>query len=290
MYTVGQVDLVLNLGAGLDTRPYRLPLPPSLDWIEVDLPDLNADKAHKLHLHRPTCRLQRVNLDLANIAQRQELFSQVNETAKHALVITEGLLGYLSEGQVAQLSHHLRQQKNLRWWLLELSSPLLLQQWQRSYESKIYNDYFNKGRPAFQFAPEQGTEFFRTSAWEVAEVRSLWTAAQQLKRISIFLKILTPYCRWLAPHYWKAVTQNSNIVLLEQSNHQPWADSSPLSNAQAGLNTAAKCSEPPSVRNFTDERQCSYPTFRRFASALTNFRHPGLLRNIFSAANRNLSQ
>src|SRR5437762_13173337 len=28
-------DLVLNLAAGLDTRPYRMALPPSLRWIEV---------------------------------------------------------------------------------------------------------------------------------------------------------------------------------------------------------------------------------------------------------------
>src|SRR5204862_188320 len=30
------VDTVLNLAAGLDTRPYRLPLPPALRWIEAD--------------------------------------------------------------------------------------------------------------------------------------------------------------------------------------------------------------------------------------------------------------
>src|SRR4051812_22270841 len=32
------VDRVLNLAAGLDTRPYRLALPKSLRWIEADLP------------------------------------------------------------------------------------------------------------------------------------------------------------------------------------------------------------------------------------------------------------
>src|SRR5438128_12681427 len=30
-------DLVVNLAAGLDTRPYRMALPPSLRWVEVDL-------------------------------------------------------------------------------------------------------------------------------------------------------------------------------------------------------------------------------------------------------------
>src|SRR4051812_15268258 len=28
------VDLVVNLAAGLDTRPYRMDLPPSLRWVE----------------------------------------------------------------------------------------------------------------------------------------------------------------------------------------------------------------------------------------------------------------
>src|SRR4029077_2377624 len=32
------VDTVVNLAAGLDARPYRMTLPPSLTWIEVDLP------------------------------------------------------------------------------------------------------------------------------------------------------------------------------------------------------------------------------------------------------------
>lgn len=32
---------VLKLGAGLDTRPYRLDLPGDLRWVEADLPDLD---------------------------------------------------------------------------------------------------------------------------------------------------------------------------------------------------------------------------------------------------------
>lgn len=38
-------DRVLNLAAGLDTRPYRLDLPPDFPWIEADLPELLAERA-----------------------------------------------------------------------------------------------------------------------------------------------------------------------------------------------------------------------------------------------------
>src|SRR5881392_979944 len=34
------VDLVVNLAAGLDTRPYRMELPAALRWVEVDLPEI----------------------------------------------------------------------------------------------------------------------------------------------------------------------------------------------------------------------------------------------------------
>src|SRR4029077_7102181 len=41
-------DRVLNLAAGFDTRPYRLPLPKQLTWIEADLPVLIDEKLRLL--------------------------------------------------------------------------------------------------------------------------------------------------------------------------------------------------------------------------------------------------
>jgi methyltransferase (TIGR00027 family) len=34
-------SFVVNLAAGLDARPYRMQLPTTLQWLEVDLPDIN---------------------------------------------------------------------------------------------------------------------------------------------------------------------------------------------------------------------------------------------------------
>src|SRR5256885_7407950 len=60
-------DMVVNLAAGLDTRPYRMALPSSLQWIEVDLPELLAYKIDALADDKPVCSLERVPLDLANL-------------------------------------------------------------------------------------------------------------------------------------------------------------------------------------------------------------------------------
>lgn len=50
------VNTVINLGAGLDTRPYRMDLPSSLNWVEVDYPSLVEDKTAKLSTEVPACR------------------------------------------------------------------------------------------------------------------------------------------------------------------------------------------------------------------------------------------
>ena len=69
------VDLVLNLAAGLDARPYRLQLPPSLEWIEVDLPEILAYKEGILANEKATCALERVRLNLADGDARRTLFA-----------------------------------------------------------------------------------------------------------------------------------------------------------------------------------------------------------------------
>jgi len=72
---VGQgVDLVVNLAAGLDARPYRMALPSSLRWVEVDLPAILDYKEEILRGEEPVCVLERVRLDLSDVAARRERF------------------------------------------------------------------------------------------------------------------------------------------------------------------------------------------------------------------------
>src|SRR6476646_4620178 len=60
------VDTVLNLGAGLDTRPYRMALPEDLRWVEVDYPHVIGFKESRLTEEAPRCRLKRIELDLTD--------------------------------------------------------------------------------------------------------------------------------------------------------------------------------------------------------------------------------
>ena len=42
------VRQVVMLGAGMDTRPWRLDLPPNVTWFEVDRPDVMRAKQREL--------------------------------------------------------------------------------------------------------------------------------------------------------------------------------------------------------------------------------------------------
>src|SRR5262245_34896731 len=86
------VDVVLNLAAGLDTRPYRMELPRLLRWIEVDLPDILDYKEEVLGGAKPACALERVRLDLSNKDARRGLFERVGCEASRVLVATNGLV------------------------------------------------------------------------------------------------------------------------------------------------------------------------------------------------------
>jgi YVTN family beta-propeller protein len=81
-------DAVLNIGAGLDTRPYRLSLPKEFQWFEADYEPLLALKNEKLVGKPANCALERWAVDLNHPKARDTLFAQVSERAKNVIVLT----------------------------------------------------------------------------------------------------------------------------------------------------------------------------------------------------------
>jgi methyltransferase (TIGR00027 family) len=142
---------VLNLAAGLDTRPYRMDLPSSLKWIEVDLPGILEYKAQALEAVEPKCRLERVAVDLADEAARRELFARVAVESERTLVVTEGLLIYLDTDAVRKLAADLHTHLSFAWWLFDLASPKLLEML-----SKTWGPTLAAGNAPVQFGPAEG--------------------------------------------------------------------------------------------------------------------------------------
>ena len=171
------VDTVLNLAAGLDARPYRLDLPSQLHWIDVDLEGILSYKEAALAGETPRCRVEFVRADMTDQAARRALFQRVGAGAKRALVISEGLLVYLTPEDVTSLAQDLSAQPALRWWLIDLGSPALLQ-----FLSRTWGNQLRSGNAPMRFAPEEGTAFFAPSGWREAEYRAILDEAVRLKR------------------------------------------------------------------------------------------------------------
>jgi methyltransferase (TIGR00027 family) len=169
-------DTVLNLGAGLDTRPYRMKLPSTLRWIEVDYPHMIDLKNDRLRDEKPQCQLERVKLDLADLKARTEFLTGINATSKKVLVITEGVIPYLSNDETASLAD-------------ELKSFPVFQLWVVDYTSAAWATYARRGRfkrdmrnAPFKFSPMDWHAFFKTHGWKVKELRYLFAESQRLHR------------------------------------------------------------------------------------------------------------
>jgi methyltransferase (TIGR00027 family) len=178
------VDLVVNLAAGLDARPYRLPLPASLRWVEVDLAPLIAYKETVLRGEKPACQLERVALDLADRAGRVKLFTRLGATAQRALVIAEGLLIYLTPEDVGALARDLAAQPSFVRWIIDLTSPALLTMLQKNMAALAQS-----GTP-LKFAPAEGPGFFEPFGWKLLSVHSLFHNAARLHRLPLLLRLL----------------------------------------------------------------------------------------------------
>jgi methyltransferase (TIGR00027 family) len=179
------VDTVLHLGAGLDTRPYRMTLPATLHWIEVDLSDLLDYKEEVLGSEKSVCALERVRLDLRNGTARRELFDRLGRAAKKVLVVTEGLLVYLDQEEVVSLGQDLSTQRSFQRWILELHSPRLLVMSQRSFGQTL-----NQANASFKFAPKEGPEFFTRLGWKPMDIRSMLKTAARMKRLPWWMRLL----------------------------------------------------------------------------------------------------
>jgi methyltransferase (TIGR00027 family) len=179
-------DLVVNLAAGLDTRPYRMPLLSSLRWIEVDLPGILDYKEEILRGEKPFCALERTRLDLSDVSARRQLFAQLGRSATKALVLTEGLLIYFSREGVAALAADLAAVPSIRHWILEICSPGLLKILRKGMGQQI-----REGKAELKFGPEEGPDFFGPYGWTPIDVRSMLQTAARLKRLTPWMRLLS---------------------------------------------------------------------------------------------------
>jgi len=175
-------DRVVNLAAGLDTRPYRMALPSSLDWVEADLGPMIDEKEKLLAGETPRCTLRRERIDLANWETRLAFLLRATSGAKKVLVLTEGLLIYLDDCVVESIGRDLLTQPAIQWWVLDVNSPAVRQMLQKGMSSLLEN-------APMKFAPRDGVAFFEKLGWKARDIHPFFREALRLRRLPLFLRM-----------------------------------------------------------------------------------------------------
>ncbi|VFA94663.1 Putative S-adenosyl-L-methionine-dependent methyltransferase ML2640 [Nocardia farcinica] len=175
-------DRVINVAAGLDTRPYRLPVPAATVWYEADLPALLADKDAVLADRRPRCRRVTRALDVTDPAALTGFLAEATADSAHALVLTEGLLPYLTPPQVRAIAAAVHAAP-VRGWVFDHWSPAM-----RYAVNALLGRELGSAR--WQFAAP--LRFFE--GWRVDSAQSTFRAAARWRRAPL------PFRPWaLAP-------------------------------------------------------------------------------------------
>jgi methyltransferase (TIGR00027 family) len=207
------VDTILNLGAGLDTRPYRMNLPASLRWIEADFQHMIEWKEAKLAGETARCRLERIAIDLADHAQREKFLGEVAASSQKILVLTEGVIPYLTPEEVAALARDLKSNPVFHYWIVDYFAPETYRYRRRKGMTRAM-----KNAP-FRFEPPDFFGFFRDLGWQPKVTRYLAEEAVQLGRPLIFpwpfrmwIKLVTFF---MPPERRARMRQFMGYVLLE---------------------------------------------------------------------------
>ena len=72
-------DMIINLAAGLDARPYRMKLPSSLQWVEVDLPGIIEEKERILAGEKAKLRIKKNKIGSVGSTSKDRSFQKIRQ-------------------------------------------------------------------------------------------------------------------------------------------------------------------------------------------------------------------
>jgi methyltransferase (TIGR00027 family) len=170
------IDTVINVGAGLDTRPYRMQLPPELHWIEIDFPETIDYKSEVLKSESPVCKLELISADLSQRTERKKLFWDLSRHTKKALVITEGVIWYLTDQHAKELSEDIFTMPTFKYWIMDYAQGKI----RRNKQSRDVEK--NLTQAPWLFDQEDPVGFFREVGWKVKENIFILDEANRLNR------------------------------------------------------------------------------------------------------------
>jgi len=128
---------------------------------------------------------------------------------KRGVVLTEGLLIYLSAEEVGQFAKDLNGAASLQSWILDLHSPRLLAMMQRNTGKAL-----EKVGAPFRFGPAEGPDFFRAHGWTPLQVEGMLDTAARFGRPPLLLRL---FAKLFDVRSWNAKRPWAGVCLLQKT-------------------------------------------------------------------------
>lgn len=167
---------IVLLGAGMDTRAYRLPLDKNTKFIEIDFPDVIVGKKNLFKEEKPNVNLVHVTCDISNAKSLSLCLQQHLDVTKPATIVCEGIMEYLSLQSHAMLFATLHQ-------ILPEHSQLIMFHLNRCFGEWSKSLKFGKWKQDIFFNSDKLVEFSKKHGWsKVPQIYDSTSIAKKYNR------------------------------------------------------------------------------------------------------------
>ena len=125
-------SLIITVGAGFDTRPYRIK---GGEWVEIDEPQIMTYKNEKMPIAECTNNLTRISIDFANETLTEKLAAYRQH--QHIIIVIEGVFMYLENDAIETTIKQLQTLFPKHILLCDLMTKKMFDQFARSVHDKL---------------------------------------------------------------------------------------------------------------------------------------------------------
>ena len=171
-------SLIISIGAGFDSRPYRIA---GGEWVEIDEPQLIEYKNEKLPIAGCPNSLTRISIDFANETLIEKLAAY--RTQQNIILAIEGVFMYLENGAIESTIKQLQTLFPKHILLCDLMTKKMFDQFAQSVHNKLVavgaRFTARPENPAAMFTQRGYVERSCTSMFKrAAELGVLWDRAK----------------------------------------------------------------------------------------------------------------
>lgn len=182
---------VVTIGAGFDSRPYRLQ---GGTWVELDELQVIAYKNERLPVAGCENALHRIPIDFAADSLEEKLSSFAGQSP--VVVVIEGVFVYLDEEEISQLLQKLRRLFPQHKLICDLVSRDFFEKYSKTLHEKI-----NGIGTSFKFTADNPENIFIRNGYSSKERVSIVESAVELELIKIPMLALKTLLQTLANGY-----------------------------------------------------------------------------------------